>query len=169
MTPYILETARTKIRPLTPEDAEHFYNLNQDPEVLKHTGDDPFNTIADARIFLEHYDQFEKYGVGRMAIIHKDTLNFLGWCGLKYSADSDQYDIGYRFFKKYWNQGYATETSRTFIDFGLNTLKVNEIIGRAMADNAASVRVLEKLGMSFLKTFDFEGRNGVIYTIKKQP
>lgn len=165
---YILETERTKIRPLTPKDAEHFYMLNQDPEVLKYTGDDPFETIEAAREFLEQYDQYEKYGIGRWAVINKENEEFLGWCGLKYSPETNEYDIGFRFHKKYWNNGYATETSKAFIDFGLNTLKLNEIIGRVMSDNVASVRVLQKIGMDFYKAFDFEGHNGVIYIIKRQ-
>ena len=165
---YILETKRTKIRPLTPEDAEHFHMLNQDPEVLRYTGDDPFKNVDAARAFLKQYDQYEKYGLGRMAVIDKKTQDFLGWCGLKYSPETREYDIGYRFYRKYWNMGYATETSRAFIDYGLNTLKLDEIVGRAMTDNAASIRVLQKTGMVFLKAFDFEGHHGVIYTIKRQ-
>jgi RimJ/RimL family protein N-acetyltransferase len=163
---YIIETKRTKIRPLTPKDAEHFYMLNQDPEVLKYTGDVPFKNIDAAREFLEKYDQYEKYGVGRMAVIDKETHEFLGWCGLKYSPNLDEYDIGFRFFKKYWNKGYATETSEAFIDYGFNALKLNEIVGRAMVENIASVKVLQKIGMILSKTFDFEGHKGVIYSIK---
>ncbi|MCB0472179.1 MAG: GNAT family N-acetyltransferase, partial [Flavobacteriaceae bacterium] len=70
---YILETARTKIRPLSPDDAEHFYSLNQDPEVLKYTGDDPFETVNAAKEFLQQYDQYEKYGLGRWAVISKEN------------------------------------------------------------------------------------------------
>lgn len=165
---YILETARTKIRPLSPDDAEHFYSLNQDPEVLKYTGDDPFETVNAAKEFLKQYDQYEKYGLGRWAVISKENGEFLGWCGLKYTPETNEYDLGYRFYKKYWNRGYATETSQAFIDYGLNTLKLDEIVGRAMAANAASVRVLQKIGMEFFKAFDFEGHPGVIYSIKRR-
>ncbi|MBN2639504.1 MAG: GNAT family N-acetyltransferase [Bacteroidales bacterium] len=164
---HILETERTKIRPLTPNDAEHFYLLNMDPEVLKYTGDDPFETVAAAKEFLEQYDQYEKYGVGRWAVINKENEAFLGWCGLKYSQESKEYDIGFRFYRKYWNMGYATETSKAFIDYGLNTLKLDEIVGRAMTANVASVRVLQKIGMDYYKAFDFEGHHGVIYTVKR--
>lgn len=140
--------------------------LNQDPEVIKYTGDVPFKNIDAAREFLEKYDQYEKYGMGRMAVIEKETHEFLGWCGLKYAPDLCEYDIGFRFFKKYWNKGYATETSKAFIDYGFNTLKLNEIVGRAVLENTASVRVLQKIGMLFSKPFDFEGHKGVIYSIK---
>ncbi len=167
MTNYILQSERTLLRYLTTKDAEHFYNLNLDPEVLKYTGDDPFKNIDAAKEFLEKYDQYKKYGVGRMAVIDKKTHEFLGWCGLKYSPELDEYDIGFRFFKKYWNKGYATETSKIFIDFGFHELQLNRIVGRAMIDNVASVKVLQKIGMTYSKEFDFDGHKGVVYSIIK--
>lgn len=167
MDNYILETERTKIRELTTRDAKDFYELNLDAEVLKYTGDVPFKNLDYARKFLEDYDQYEKYGVGRMAVIDKTDDKFLGWCGLKYSQNLDEYDIGFRFFRKHWNKGYATETSQAFLDFAFNKLQIDEIVGRAMFNNFASIKVLQKIGMAFSKEFDFEGHMGVIYSIKK--
>ena len=163
---YILETERTKIRPLTPKDAEHFYMLNQDPEVLKYTGDNPFETVEAAKEFLVQYDQYEKYGVGRWAVINKENEEFLGWCGLKFTEKLNEYDIGFRFFRKHWNNGYATESAKACVELGLNKFKFPEIIGRAMKDNLASIRVLEKIGLVYDRNFDFEGYEGVIYKTK---
>jgi len=163
---YILETERTKIRPLTPKDAEHFYMLNQDPEVLKYTGDNPFETVEAAKEFLVQYDQYEKYGVGRWAVINKENEEFLGWCGLKFTEKLNEYDIGFRFFRKHWNNGYATESAKACVELGLNKFKFPEIIGRAMKDNLASIRVLEKIGLVYDRDFDFEGYEGVIYKTK---
>lgn len=61
----ILTTKRLKLRQLTPADAENFYLLNADPEVIRYTGDDAFATIEAAKQFLEGYDHYEKYGFGR--------------------------------------------------------------------------------------------------------
>ena len=107
-----LETERTIMRKLTTEDAKDFYALNLDEEVLKYTGDKPFENIQASIDFLTNYDQYEKYGVGRLAVIDKTTLKFLGWCGLKYSQDKNEYDIGFRFYRNYWNKGFATETAK---------------------------------------------------------
>jgi len=163
---YILETERTKIRPLTPKDAEHFYMLNQDPEVLKYTGDNPFETVEAAKEFLVQYDQYEKYGIGRWAVINKENEEFLGWCGLKFTEKLNEYDIGFRFFRKHWNNGYATESAKACVELGLNKFKFPEIIARAMKDNLASIRVLEKIGLVYDRDFDFEGYEGVIYKTK---
>jgi len=167
MNKIIIETERTFLRHLTTEDAENFYRLNLDNEVLKYTGDKPFESIIAAEIFLKAYDQYEKYNVGRLAVIDKTENGFIGWCGLKYSQNLNEYDIGFRFFRKYWNKGYATETSKACIDFGFRKLELNKIIGRAMKENIASIKVLEKIGLTYIKDFDFDRQNGVIYEITK--
>ncbi len=162
-----LETDRTILRKLTKEDAEDFYKLNLDEEVLKYTGDKPFDNLQASIDFLTSYDQYEKYGVGRLAVIEKTSLKFIGWCGLKYSPNINEYDIGFRFDRRYWNMGYATETSKKCINFGLSELGIEKIVGRAMKENIGSIKVLQKIGMTFKKNFDFLGREGVIYELIK--
>lgn len=163
-----IETERTIMRKLIKEDADDFYTLNLDKEVLKFTGDHPFESLQTTMEFLSNYDQYEKYGVGRFAVIDKETSTFLGWCGLKYSEDKNEFDIGFRFYKKYWNKGFATETAKKWIELGFDNLKIERIIGRAMKENSASIKVLEKIGMTFKRNFDFEGCEGVIYEITKK-
>lgn len=162
-----IETERTIMRKLSKEDALDFYNLNLDEEVLKYTGDQPFENIQASIDFLTNYDQYEKYGVGRLAVIDKTTLKFIGWCGLKYSLDKNEYDIGFRFFKNYWNNGFATETAKKCLEYGFDELKIERIVGRAMHENIGSIKVLEKIGMKFKENFDFEGHRGVIYELSK--
>lgn len=159
----LLETKRTIMRNLTIDDADDFYALNLDPEVIQYTGDLAFENVQVAKEFLNNYDQYEKYGVGRLAVIEKATSTFIGWCGLKYSEDKDEYDIGFRFFRPYWNKGFATETATKCLEFGFHELGISKIIGRAMRENSASIKVLEKIGMTFKETFDFDGHKGVIY------
>ena len=160
-----IETDRTILRKLSPTDARDFYNLNLDKEVLKYTGDKAFERVEEATDFLTTYDQYQKYGVGRLAVIDKATMAFIGWCGLKYSLEKKEYDIGFRFHRKYWNKGYATETAKRCIEFGFDVLGIEKIVGRAMKENTASIKVLEKIGMTFKTTFDFDGHEGVIYEI----
>lgn len=158
-----IETEKTIMRKLTKEDAKDFYTLNLDEEVLKYTGDKPFENIQASIDFLTNYDQYEKYGVGRLAVIDKATTEFIGWCGLKYSKDKNEYDIGFRFYRSYWNKGYATETSKKCLEFGFNELGIEKVVGRAMKENIGSIKVLEKIGIKFKEKFDFEGREGLIY------
>jgi len=165
--PISLETTRTFLRQLSLEDAQSFYKLNLDPEVLQFTGDVAFDSVEEASAFLANYHPYEQFGVGRLAVIHQTNQEFIGWCGLKYSPEKDEYDIGFRFFKAYWNQGFATETAKKCLEHGFEELNITRIVGRAMAANTASVKVLEKLGMTFKENFDFDGQEGVIYEIRK--
>lgn len=163
----ILETERTYLREMTPDDARNAYELNLDPLVIQYTGDVSFESVEDARLFLTKYAHYEKYGFGRWAVISKETNEYLGWCGLKYSADEDEFDIGFRFHQRFWNKGFASETARACIQLGFEKFNMETIVGRAMKENLASIRVLEKCGLTFLSDYQFDNEEGVIYSINK--
>ncbi|MGC4039636.1 MAG: GNAT family N-acetyltransferase [Flavobacterium sp.] len=159
----ILETHRCYLRELSVDDAQSFHDLNIDPEVVKYTGDKAFETVSEAKSFLQNYNQYELYGYGRWAVIDKESGDFIGWCGLKYSPDLNEVDLGFRFFRKYWNMGYATETAQACLEYGFNKLNLGKIVGRAMEANIGSVKVLEKIGMEFAGKFEFDLHPGVLY------
>lgn len=118
---YIIETERLKLRELTPKDAKDFYKLNLDEEVIRYTGDIAFKSVEEATIFLENYRDYQQNGFGRWAVIHKETGVFLGWCGLKLNEETF-IDLGYRFYKKEWGKGYATESANACLDYGFYQL-----------------------------------------------
>ena len=68
-----------------------------------------------------------------------------------------------RFFRRYWGRGYATEAARACLDYGFRILRLKRIVGRVMRENAASVRVLEKIGLEFWKEFDFMEHPGLYF------
>src|SRR6478735_466750 len=108
----MFETERLLIRPAKMEDANLLFNLNSDPEVVRYTGDTSFKTLLDAQEVIRDrmIAQFEKYKMSRFMVFRKDG-EYLGWCGLKYFPETNEVDLGYRFFKKHWGKGYATESS----------------------------------------------------------
>lgn len=163
----ILETDRLYLRRMAVDDAENVYLLNLDRKVVQYTDDDSFESIEVARQFLANYRHYDQYDFGRWAVIKKDTDEFLGWCGLKYTPGTAEYDIGFRFSKKYWNQGYATEAAKACIYLGFNHYNLTTILGRARKENIGSIRVLEKIGLTYAGDFDFDGNQGVIYSIVK--
>jgi [ribosomal protein S5]-alanine N-acetyltransferase len=161
----ILETDRLFLREFSILDAQHLFDLNLDPEVIQFTGDKAFNSVKEAEFFIKNYDHYQKYVYGRWAVILKSDSQFLGWCGLKYSPKIDEVDIGFRFNKRSWNQGFATETAKVCLEYGFQKLNLKEIVGRAMKENLSSIRVLEKSGLIFQKSFNFVGNEGVIYKV----
>ena len=158
----VLETKRCILRKFEIGDAESFYLLNADPEVIKYTGDEAFADIEDAKEFLRHYDSYLKVGYGRWAVINKEDNSFIGWCGLKLNEE-DLIDLGFRFFKKHWGNGFATETANACLNYGFEKLQMELIIGRAVVANAASIRVLEKIGMEYWKQDECHGFQEAAY------
>lgn len=163
----ILETERLWLREIIPEDAETFFLLNSDPEVIKYTGDVAFADVNAAHRFLTNYDQYRKYGIGRWCVLTKEKNEILGWCGLKYSPDVDEYDIGFRLFREHWNKGYATESSKACINYGFKEKNIPMIVGRAMKVNFASIKVLIKSGLTYWKDNACGDADGVVYKIEK--
>lgn len=163
----IAETPRLLLRELQPTDAQSFYALNSNPNVIRYTGNTAFATEDEAKEFLENYSDYQLNGYGRWAVILKDSGQFIGWCGLKYDADTQQTDIGFRFFEEEWGKGYATESAEACLHVGLNQFRLACIIGRAMKANTASIRVLEKLGLTYEQDILLEGEEAVLYKIKQ--
>ncbi len=146
----ISETDRLILRLQTYDDAQSLVEMNSDPEVVRFTGDFSMKNIAEARALLEErvFPQWPDFKMGRFAVTLKDNT-FIGWCGLKYHPETDEVDLGYRFMKRFWGKGYATESSRASLDYGFKTLKLERIIAKAMPDNKDSIKVMQKLGMTF--------------------
>ena len=157
-----METPRLILREFDVSDADKMYLLNLDPEVIRFTGDKPFASVKSARDFLAGYQDYRKNGFGRWAVILKKGNGFIGWCGLKRNEEGFV-DLGFRFFKSVWNRGFATESAEACIEYGFSRLSLSEIIGRVARDNRASVRVLEKLNMTFWKTGACEGIPDALY------
>lgn len=153
----VFETERLVLKQFTVADAKGFYELNQDPEVIRYTGDAPFCSVAEAEAFIRGYDHYECYGYGRWSVFIRDTGEYIGFCGLNYRPAVDEVDVGFRFLRRHWGKGYATEAARGSLLYGFNELVLDKIVARAMQENLASHRVLQKLGMRFEKTFEAEG------------
>lgn len=161
----IITTPRMYLREFIPEDSIHFFHMNNDPEVIKYTGDPPFSSQDAAAKFITTYTAYQETGVGRYAVIRKTDDTFLGWCGLKYHPQEGVYDIGYRFYKCYWGEGYATESAKAVIDYAFLTLKFPFLVAHAHIDNLASHRVIAKCGMYLVKHIDYDGLPAILYRI----
>ena len=147
----VIETDRLLFRRFTEDDAPLLYDLNLDPEVIRYTHD-PLTDVEHARKVLKEVilPQYILYDHGRWAVHLRSGSEFIGWCGLKNLTETNEVDLGYRFKKNFWGNGYATEAARACIKYGFATLNLGRIVGRALPANLASIRVLEKCGMEYL-------------------
>jgi [ribosomal protein S5]-alanine N-acetyltransferase len=166
---YLFDSPRLRFRETTVNDAEVMYRLNSDPEVMQYTGDVSWNSVEEARKFLANYPDFRKNNMGRWAAVRKEDDAVIGWCGLKLHPNGEV-DLGYRLFKTYWNQGYATEAGLASLNYGFEKLGLKEIIGQVLPVHSASIRVLEKVGMQFLR-HDIDEETGekiLVYSISNE-
>jgi ribosomal-protein-alanine N-acetyltransferase len=152
---------------LNTDYAADFFALNEDPEVLRYTGDPPFANIDAAHAFLTDYEQvYAQSGMGRWGVLRKSDRVFVGWCGLK-RHQNGEVDLGFRLLKRFWGNGLATEAAEACLKYGFETLKLPYIIGRSMRENTASIRVLEKVGMQFWKESVEDLHDACVYRIDK--
>lgn len=158
MTP-IIETDRLILRQFTLDDFEAVYEFGSNLEVQKYTGDSLIESLDAAKELITKvwYQDYEKYGYGRWAVIYKPDNRLIGFAGLKYISDIEETDIGFRFLPEYWGKGIATEASITIIEYGFKHFGLKKIIGTVMPDNIASCKVLEKIGLTFYKVDDYDG------------
>lgn len=168
-TPLLLETERLIIREHVLSDAPFFFTLNANPNVVKYTGDNSFNNLEEAENIVRYViGQYKENGYGRWLVALKDTNMPIGWCGLKYHADTKETDIGYRLLESAWGKGYATESARACIEYGFKHFNINHIIGNAMKDNVASIKVFKKLGMNYLRESLIDHIPSVTYEVYKE-
>jgi ribosomal-protein-alanine N-acetyltransferase len=158
-----IQTKRLILRELLSTDVDGMFSLNSDPEVHRYLGTSPVTTKVHSQKDIEFIQrQYVANGIGRWAVIERSTNIFLGWAGLKLITTQtnnhiDYYDLGYRLINKYWGQGYATESAQAIVNYGFKTLNLREIYGIADVLNTGSIRVLEKVGLKKLETFDYMG------------
>lgn len=147
----VIETERLILRTFTEDDGLHIYELNKDPDVTQYTGD-PVQDIEHACQILKQVilPQYALYNHGRWAVHVKSGLEFIGWCGLKARPERNEIDLGYRFMKSAWGKGFATEAAFACLQYGFEKLNLPRIVGRAMPQNIASLKVLEKCGMKYI-------------------
>ncbi|GJM61839.1 GNAT family N-acetyltransferase [Persicobacter diffluens] len=169
----IFETPLYEIRLLQPADAEGIFLLDSDPEVHKFLGNNPIKSMAEAEKVVAYImGQYEQFGVGRWAIIEKASQEFVGWTGLKYEdvlrPGQPYYDLGYRLRPKFWGRGIATLTARMSVDYGFETLGYEAIGGAADIRHEVSNHVLQKAGLQFVDTFEYDSEPHHWYNLKRE-
>lgn len=162
----IIETERLVLRQFEPGEGQLIYTLNEDPEITRYTGD-PVRDLDHAEEILREVilPQYSLYNHGRWAVHTKPGMEFIGWCGLKYQPELDEIDLGYRFMKQAWGKGYASEAAMASIKYGFEKLGLRRIVGRAMPENIASIKVLEKCGMKFIGEELVDGHPALTYEL----
>lgn len=143
-----LHTARLRLRPFTDADADALYALQSNPHVVRYWDSPPWRERERAVRFLATCLQMEREGTGARLLIERGTDHaFIGWCCLvQWNPDYRSASLGYVLSDTAWGQGYATEAADALLQWAFETLDLNRVQAETDTRNAASARVLEKLG-----------------------
>lgn len=112
---------------------------------------------------------FPAPGFFHLPLALKDTRQLIGSVALNpYDAENNIPEIEWTIGPEFWNKGYATEIGKEMIRYGFNEAGFKKIVGFTRPDNAASSRVMEKLGMKFTGMKDYKNGTYRFYIIEKQ-
>lgn len=163
----MLETGRLILRRFTGDDADAVFAMRSDADVMRFIRS-PQNRQETVNWLEMVSSLWETENLGFCAVVEKQTGALVGWCGLWRLKETGETEIGYAIAREFWGRGLGSEAARAFLAYGFETLKPDKIVAVARSENAASRRVMEKLGMTFDYIGEFYGRDLVHYSITKE-
>jgi [ribosomal protein S5]-alanine N-acetyltransferase len=158
----ILETERLILREMLPTDAEAMFRLDSNPNVVRYLGNKPFKSIDESINLIKYVrKQYTDNGIGRFAVVLKETDEMIGWAGIKFVTDIENdrtnfYDLGYRLLEEHWGKGYASEATKAWLDYFFQTMKLPVLVANINVNNLESNKIVKKFGFQIISTFYYE-------------
>ncbi|MBU7003987.1 MAG: GNAT family N-acetyltransferase [Theionarchaea archaeon] len=164
-------TDRLLIRPLTTWDAEELHEILGDPVVMARIPSGASGSLDETKKRLTKIiESYELHGYGLWAVLRRDNGRLIGECGIiPVEGKGPEVEIAYQFSRSSWGRGYATESAKECLRYGLDELGMDRIIGITYPDHGASRRVMEKAGMSYVGTGFYYRHEMVVYEILRNP
>jgi ribosomal-protein-alanine N-acetyltransferase len=163
----MLETERLILRRFDENDTDAVFALRSDAEMMRFIRA-PQKRPESVNWLKLVSSLWETEKIGFCAVIEKASGALIGWCGLWRLKETGETEIGYAIAGGFQGKGLASEAAAAFLAYGFETLKLDKIVAVAAPENAASRRVMEKLGMKFDYNGEFYGRDLVHYSITKE-
>jgi RimJ/RimL family protein N-acetyltransferase len=155
----ILETDRLILRELVPDDAPFMLELLNDPAYIHNIADRGVRDLDGARRYLEERwrASYAEHGFGLWVVVHRESGACTGLCGLVRREGLDDVDIGYAFLPAFRGQGYAVESALGVRAHARDVAGLTRLVAIVSPGNGPSIRVLEQLGMHFVRTLRLPG------------
>ncbi|MDQ3800848.1 MAG: GNAT family N-acetyltransferase [Acidobacteriota bacterium] len=158
-----METERLILRRYAEEDRAHFIVLFTDDAVMKYVGDGVLTVEQAEAFWLKLFEKLYPENFNIWAVFAKEDSVYVGHAGI-YPRPTRREDWEFVYFlnRNSWGKGYATEIARRLIRFAFEELNLPEVFATVDDEHSASIRVLEKAGMSFKNyEYDEQGRFSV--------
>jgi ribosomal-protein-alanine N-acetyltransferase len=164
----LLETDRLRLCPLALDDADDLHRLWTDPGVRRYLWDGEAIPPEQTReIVLRSVELFEREGLGLWAVRPRERDGLIGFSGYWFFREPPELELLYGIAAEHWGRGYATEAARAMLRYGFERLGFDRVAASTDPPNAASIRVLEKLGMRFERRETIKGLGTVFYGITR--
>lgn len=162
-----IETPRLILRKFKQQDTQELTFILANPKVMKFSPTGILSLTQTQEKVASFIVSYENYGFGKWAVVLKESSKLIGYCGIAVEEIDckDEREMGYRFDSKFWGKGLATEAASAALHYGFAKFKFPYILGIVERSNAASVRVLEKLGMQYKRETVFHGVEVDVYQI----
>jgi ribosomal-protein-alanine N-acetyltransferase len=165
----VLNTGRLKLRPIEQSDVDALHALWTDPDVRRYLWADqilPREQVAD--IVDKSVASFAQEGFGFFAMELTDQSGeVIGFCGHRRSGEQDQVELLYGIHPRYWGAGLVAEAAREVLQFGFENCGFDTVVAATDTPNQQSVRVLQKLGMTFEGRREFHGLDTVFFSMTR--
>src|SRR5919201_2954095 len=159
----MLSTARLQLRPIAAVDLEPLARIWSDPEVMRHMGAGVRDDAASGKHHRELMEHQRAHGFGKWAVLERSSGDVIGYCGIELYEGGPDVELGFSFARAAWGKGYATEAASRWLEHAFEALGFPRVIALVGPSNAASIRVLEKLGMVHIGSVPFDGRDWLLY------
>lgn len=154
-----LTTERLRLRGWRDDDREPFAALNADPAVMEHFPTTLTRATCD-RLVDQTMDGWAEHGFGLWALERLEDGRFLGFTGLSRPTFEAHFmpavEVGWRLARDAWGHGYATEAALASLEYGFETLGLEEIVSFTVPANVRSRAVMERIGMHHDPADDFD-------------
>lgn len=163
-----LETERLRLRMFSPGDSFHLSAITRDPEVMRFIGEGrPISKEETAANLESIISAFRHRGFGRWAVVYKETGRLIGYCGFSANVAVAGVELAYLLARPFWGRGLATEAARACLRYAFEELRLPSVSALTRPGNQRSRRVMEHLGMKFLRETVFLSYDCVHYSIDR--
>ncbi|QDP39324.1 GNAT family N-acetyltransferase [Radiobacillus deserti] len=163
----VTTSERLRLRKMVYDDLDNLQEIFSDPIAMKYYPST--KNIEETRQWISWTkENYSKYNIGLWIVENKNTGAFLGQCGLvPQKVDGEvRVEIGYLFKREAWGNGYTTEAAKACLEFGKHHLDISAFISLIVPDNLPSIRVAERVGMTFEKMISKREKDVAVYSIQ---